>query len=100
MSLDIVDLTVIFHGAGRSSVPAGVGVSMHVDPGRIVGLVGESGSGKSSVARAAVGIIKPSHGQVLSNGEQVQSLGARARPRSQVGLQMVLQSPYESLNPR
>ncbi len=100
MSLEVKDLTVVFHRSGRAPVPAVVGVSLQVERGRILGLVGESGSGKSSLGRAAVGVHRPAGGQVLFNGEPVQPLGARARPRSQIGLQMVFQNPFESLNPR
>jgi len=100
MSLELVDVSVQFHRSGRTPVPAVVGVSLHVDPSCILGLVGESGSGKSSLGRAAVGVYRPSHGQVLFNGEPVRHLGALARPRNQIGLQMVFQNPFESLNPR
>lgn len=100
MSLDLVDVSVQFHRSGRTPVPAVVGVSLHVDPGCILGLVGESGSGKSSLGRVAVGVYRPSHGQVLFNEEQVRPLGALARPRNQISLQMVFQNPFESLNPR
>lgn len=100
MSLELVDVTVVFHRSGRTSVPAVVGVTLHVDRGRIVGLVGESGSGKSSLGRAAVGLIRPTAGQVLFNGEAVSTIGALARPQSQLGLQLVFQNPFDSLNPR
>ncbi|MFI5285054.1 MAG: ABC transporter ATP-binding protein [Candidatus Dormibacteria bacterium] len=100
MSLEIVDLSVVFHRAGRQPVPAVVNVNLRVDPGRLMGLVGESGSGKSSLGRAAVGIYKPTAGSVMFNGEPVQVLGAWARPKSQIALQMVFQNPFESLNPR
>jgi peptide/nickel transport system ATP-binding protein len=36
----------------------------------------------------------------LFDGKPVRCLDARARPRSQIGLQMVFQNPFESLNPR
>jgi oligopeptide/dipeptide ABC transporter ATP-binding protein len=100
VSLEIVDLSVVFHRAGRQPVPAVVNVNLRVDPGRLVGLVGESGSGKSSLGRASVGIYKPTAGHVMFNGEPVHVLGARARPKSQIALQMVFQNPFESLNPR
>jgi oligopeptide/dipeptide ABC transporter ATP-binding protein len=100
MSLEIIDLSVVFHRAGRQPVPAVVEVNLRVDPGRVIGLVGESGSGKSSLGRATVGIYKPTAGCVMFNGESVQVLGARARPKSQTALQMVFQNPFESLNPR
>ena len=100
MSLDLVNVTVVFHRSGRTPLPAVVGVTLHVDRGQIVGLVGESGSGKSSLGRAAVGLIRPTAGQVRFNGELVHTVGALARPRSQLGLQMVFQNPFDSLNPR
>lgn len=100
VSLELVDLSVVFRRRGRAPLPAVVGVTLRVDRSQIVGLVGESGSGKSSLGRAAVGAIAPAGGQVLFNGEAVRTVGAFARPRSQLGLQMVFQNPFESLNPR
>ncbi len=99
MSLEIIDLSVVFHRAGRQPVPAVVNVNLRVDPGRLVGLVGESGSGKSSLGRATVGIYKPTAGRVMFNGEPVQVLRARARPKSQTALQMVFQNPFEFVEP-
>jgi len=100
MSLDLVDVAVVFQRSGRPPVPAVVGVSIHVGRGAIIGLVGESGSGKSSLGKAAVGLVRPHHGEVTFNGKRVQTIGARARPTSQIGLQLVFQNPYGSLNPR
>jgi oligopeptide/dipeptide ABC transporter ATP-binding protein len=100
MSLELDNVTIVFQRPGRPPVPAVVGVSLQVDSGQIVGLVGESGSGKSSLGRAAVGLVKPTSGRVLFRGQPVRQVGARVRPRSQLGLQLVFQNPYESLNPR
>ena len=100
MSLALVDLSVVYHRAGRLPVPAVVGVNLEVSRAQIVGLVGESGSGKSSLGRAAVGLVRPASGQVLFNGRPVHPVGAMARPRAELGLQLVFQNPYESLNPR
>jgi|GEM_PF-545946 peptide/nickel transport system ATP-binding protein len=100
MYLDITDLHVTFNRAGRSPLPAVVGVSLRVNQGKLVALVGESGSGKSSLARAAVGLIRPASGNVLFNGVAVRQIGPRARAASEIGLQMVFQNPSESLNPR
>jgi peptide/nickel transport system ATP-binding protein len=71
-----------------------------VDPGEIVGLVGETGCGKSSLARAAVGLVTPSAGRVLFEGQPLHPLGRHARPQREARLQMVFQNPYGSLNPR
>ena len=60
------------------------GVSFRMAKGETLGVVGESGSGKSTVARAVVGLVKPTAGTIC--------VGAR------VG--MVFQDPLGSLNPR
>ncbi|HLZ27120.1 MAG TPA: ABC transporter ATP-binding protein [Chloroflexota bacterium] len=86
----------------RDGVPvrAVAGASLSVDAGEIVGLVGETGCGKSSLARAAVGLVRPDAGEVRFEGQPLHALGRRSRPRSEVRLQMVFQNPYGSLNPR
>lgn len=98
--LEINDVVVEYRGASNKKVAAVNGVSLSVDAGKIVGLVGESGCGKSSLARVASGLIKPTSGSVLLNGNPVPSLGWRRRQQDQLGLQMVFQNPYSSLNPR
>ena len=85
---------------GRDRVRAVAGASLTVERGQIVGLVGESGCGKSSLARAAVGLVRPSAGTVMFEGREVsRSRGGPVRA-TLAGLQMVFQNPYSSLNPR
>jgi len=99
-ALELRDVEVAYERRGRESVRAVAGASLTVERGQIVGLVGESGCGKSSLARAAVGLIKPAAGSVLFEGREVMPLTRRARPRELARLQMVFQNPYSSLNPR
>ena len=63
------------------------GVSFSLAKGEILGIVGESGSGKSTVAKALMGLARPSAGMI-------------ARPSGPVRLQMVFQDAVGSLNPR
>jgi|tagenome__1003787_1003787.scaffolds.fasta_scaffold20988821_5 oligopeptide/dipeptide ABC transporter ATP-binding protein len=100
MSLKLDDVVVEYRGANNAVVRAVNGVSLEVKPGQVVGLVGESGCGKSSLARAASGLIKASHGTVSFDGAPVEPLSWQRRPRRELGLQMVFQNPYSSLNPR
>ncbi|AEB44922.1 MULTISPECIES: ABC transporter ATP-binding protein [Micromonospora] len=98
--LRISDVQVEYRSRGNGRVRAVAGVSLDVAPGQIVGLVGESGCGKSSLARVAVGLTPPSAGEVSFAGRPITPLGWRRRPETEIGLQMVFQNPYASLNPR
>jgi oligopeptide/dipeptide ABC transporter ATP-binding protein len=95
--LDIQELRVTYPAAGRSLLRAVDGVSLSVPAGGAVGLVGESGCGKTTIARSIVGLVRPSSGEILLDG---QVLGARRSRAQQRAVQMVFQDPYSSLNPR
>lgn len=75
-------------------------VDLAVMPGGVVGLVGESGCGKSTLGRIAVGLTPPSSGERRWRGEAIDRLPASERRRLQLGIQMIFQDPYASLNPR
>ena len=61
------------------------GVSFVLRQGETLGIVGESGSGKSTIAKALIGIEKPSAGKITCRAKSVQ---------------MVFQDAVGSLNPR
>ncbi|MDF0732187.1 ABC transporter ATP-binding protein [Pseudomonas entomophila] len=75
-------------------------VSLSVQRGQTLAVIGESGSGKSTSARLITGLLPPSSGQVLYDGE---ALPADYRRRSKAQLrriQMIYQIPDTALNPR
>ena len=75
-------------------------VSINLPRGRTVAIVGESGSGKSTAARVVTGLLPPSKGSVLFNGEE---LPAKLKGRSVDQLrriQMIYQSADTAMNPR
>jgi len=75
-------------------------VSIEVPRGHTVAIVGESGSGKSTTARVITGLLPPSKGQILFNGEP---LPPKLKDRSVDQLQkiqMIYQMADTAMNPR
>jgi peptide/nickel transport system ATP-binding protein len=80
------------------------GVSLAVEPGRIVGLVGESGAGKTMVSRVVLGILpgnaRITAGQVVFGSDDITGLDEHQR-RHLLGREIALipQNPMTALNP-
>ena len=75
-------------------------VSFDIYPGMTVAVVGESGSGKSTAARVITGLLPPTSGEVLFNGEP---LPAKYTDRTGDQLrqaQMIYQMADTALNPK
>jgi peptide/nickel transport system ATP-binding protein len=72
-------------------------VSFTLARGGVLGVVGESGCGKSTLARIILGLLAPTAGEVLVEGQRLAAMDRRARARL---IQPVFQDPFASLNPR
>jgi sulfate-transporting ATPase len=79
--LDVEDLTARFGGVKPLS-----GLTMHVDPGEIVGLIGPNGAGKSTAVDGITGFIPGAlSGRVLLGGEQIDGWSRDRRARRGLG---------------
>jgi peptide/nickel transport system ATP-binding protein len=93
--LEVRDLEVCY---GKKRVLENI--DLKVRRGATVGIIGESGSGKTTVARAIAGLIEPSQGQILLDGEPLSgTLAGRTRDQFR-RVQYVFQNADTALNPR
>jgi phosphonate transport system ATP-binding protein len=80
--LELRRVTVV----GRGGVPRLEGLNLMVEPGERVALIGPSGAGKSTLLSVANGLLAPSSGQVLWQGEApARSHRARRRQQARIG---------------
>ncbi|KIF77040.1 peptide ABC transporter ATPase [Streptomyces sp. 150FB] len=98
--LSAAGLSVTFPGR-RGAPPARAvdGVDLDIGPGEIVALVGESGCGKTTLARSLLGLVPPTAGRISFAGEPL-GYGAGDLKAYRKRVQLVLQDPSGSLNPR
>jgi oligopeptide transport system ATP-binding protein len=76
------------------------GVSLDLVKGETLGVVGESGCGKSTLARVVMNLEKPTSGEVRFKGQVISDLKGGELRRMRRQIQLVMQDPYTSLNPR
>jgi oligopeptide transport system ATP-binding protein len=85
---------------GRGPVVAVDNVSLELRAGETLAVVGESGSGKTTLARMMLGLLPPTSGRVEVGGRDVFALPAGELRTLRRDLQVVLQDPFSSMNPR
>ncbi|MFD9909437.1 oligopeptide/dipeptide ABC transporter ATP-binding protein [Streptomyces sp. NPDC059063] len=94
------ELHITFPGRrGADPARAVDGVDLDIGQGEIVALVGESGCGKTTLARSLLGLVPPTSGRVTFDGRPLSYRG-RALKAYRKRVQLVLQDPSGSLNPR
>ena len=75
-------------------------VDLTIYQGETLALVGESGCGKSTLGRLLLGLLAPTEGQVLFDGQDLAKLSAKDLRTLRRQMQMVFQDTAAALNPR
>lgn len=106
--LEVSDLKVHFSiksdrawpWAKPTSLKAVDGVTLRLYEGETLGVVGESGCGKSTFARAIIGLVPATSGNVVWLGNDLTKLDQKSLREKRKEIQMIFQDPLASLNPR
>lgn len=99
--LEVRHLNQFFNVGKADEVKAVNDVSFDIYRGETFGLVGESGSGKTTTGRAILQLYKPTSGEIIFNGKNINSLTSKKQQQHfRRQMQMIFQDPYASLNPR
>src|ERR687898_2293961 len=76
------------------------GVSFRLHRGETLGIVGESGCGKSTLAKLLMRLEHPTAGRAILNDRDIFKMSGSELRKLRRNVQMVMQDPYTSLNPR
>jgi energy-coupling factor transport system ATP-binding protein len=96
LGLLIDNITYIYNEGSVMATNAIDGVTCEIPDGQFIGLIGHTGSGKSTLVQTMNGLLRPSSGKILYNGEDIWGENYdRRKLRAEVGL--VFQYPEHQL---
>jgi energy-coupling factor transport system ATP-binding protein len=85
------DVSLTYPGASASALDA---ISLRVEAGEVVGIAGQNGSGKTTLAKLLNGLLRPTYGSVVVQGEDIKRRSVQ-QMASVVGF--VFQNPSHQL---
>ena len=96
MGIQLEKVSYIYEQGTAMQTSALQDVTLEIPDNQFIGLIGHTGSGKSTLVQLLNGLLKPSSGRVLYNGEDIHSDGYDKKAlRAAVGL--VFQYPEHQL---
>ncbi len=75
-------------------------VSISVREGETLALVGQSGAGKTTLGMMMLGLIEPTSGEIIFDGQNVFAATTKRRRQITMETQLIFQDPLASLNPQ
>jgi len=90
--LECIDLSYTY--PGFPPVEALTAVNLKIHRGEMIAIIGQNGSGKTTLVKQFLKLLKPTKGQVLLNGKDIQAL-TTGQLATSIGL--ALQNPDEQL---
>ncbi len=94
--IELKDVSFVYSGNSPYETTALYDINLTVGEGEFVGVIGHTGSGKSTLVNIISGILKPTSGKVLIDGEDITGMKAVAKTlKGKIGL--VFQYPEYQL---
>lgn len=94
--IELKNISYFYNANSSENAAALKNVSLKINKGEFIGIAGHTGSGKTTVAQIMAGLINPSMGQIIIDGEEIKDYKkAAAALRKKVGI--VFQYPEHQL---